>query len=170
MHMKDLVGVRVEKDFKIGSFLRSPKYVPETMLISRLLGHFRATRQHLALVVDEYGTVVGIVTLENVLEEIVGPVQDEFDVEPPDIVPQGPGHYLVRGGTPLEDVAETLGVSFDAEGVDTAAGLLLLKLGRVPQQGDRTEFDGISMEVLETQRNRATLIRFSKAPAPDDTD
>jgi len=169
LHMKDLVGVRAEKGFTVNSFLRSPKYVPETMLISRLLGHFRTTRQHMAFVVDEHGTAVGIVTLENVLEEIVGPVQDEFDDEQPDIIPEGTDHYLVRGGAPLEDIAAKLGIDLEAQGVDTAAGLVLLELGRMPQQGDRASHGQVSMEVLEMRKNRATLIRFSKEAPGDET-
>jgi CBS domain containing-hemolysin-like protein len=169
LHIKDLVGVQPGKELKIRSLMRPPKYVPETMLISRLLGHFRATRQHLAFVVDEHGMVVGIVTLENVLEEIVGPVQDEFDDEQPDIIPDGAGRFLVRGGTPLEDIAARLGIDFEAEGVDTAAGLVLLELGRMPQQGDRASRGQVSMEVLEIRKNRATLIRFSKEAPGDDT-
>jgi CBS domain containing-hemolysin-like protein len=165
VHMKDLVGIELQEEFDLRSVLRPPKYVPETMLIGSLLSHFRATRQHMAFVVDEHGMVVGIVTLENVLEEIVGPVQDEFDAESPDIIPEGPDRYLVRGGTPLEDVAGRLDAVFDADGVDTASGLLLLKLGRVPRQGDIVVCDGILMEVVETQRHHATLIRMSREPA-----
>lgn len=169
LHMKDLVGVRPEKGFEVDSLLRPPKYVPETMLISRLLGHFRAIKQHMAFVVDEHGTIVGIVTLENVLEEIVGPVQDEFDDEQPDIIPEGAGCFLVRGGTPLHDIAVKLGIDLEAEGVDTAAGLVLLELGRMPQQGDRVSRGQVSMEVLEIGKNRATLIRFSKEAPGDET-
>jgi CBS domain containing-hemolysin-like protein len=164
VHMKDLIGLAIDDDFDLRSVLRPPKYVPETMLISRLLGHFRATRQHMALVVDEFGTCVGIVTLENVLEEIVGPVRDEFDIEFPDVVSEGPGSYLVHGGAALEKVAKALGATFGQEEVDTAAGLIMLKLGRVPQQGDRVEYGGFTLEVLEIVKNRATLIRFSQSP------
>jgi CBS domain containing-hemolysin-like protein len=116
----------------------------------------------MALVIDEFGTSVGIVTLENVLEEIVGPVRDEFDVELPDVVPEGPGSYLVRGGAAIDRVAKAIGAALDLEEVDTAAGLIMVKLGRLPQQGDRVEHEGFMLEVLEIQKNRATLIRFSK--------
>jgi putative hemolysin len=96
-------------------------------------------------------------------------VQDEFDDEQPDIIPEGAGCFLVRGGTPLHDIAVKLGIDLEAEGVDTAAGLVLLELGRMPQQGDRVSRGQVSMEVLEIGKNRATLIRFSKEAPGDET-
>jgi CBS domain containing-hemolysin-like protein len=131
------------------------------MMISRLLSHFRATRQHMALVVDEFGTVVGMVTLENVLEEIVGPMQDEFDVESPDVVPEGEGRYLVQGGAHIDEVSESLGLMIRTEKTGTVGGLLTVELGRVPQQGDRVQLDEISLEVVEARKNRATLVRIT---------
>lgn len=160
LHVKDLVGLAAEEEPDLTSHMRPPRYVPETVSISRLLGHFRGTRQHMAMVVDEYGIVVGIVTLENVLEEIVGPVQDEFDVESPEIVPEGEGCYLVDGGTPIAKLAELLDRPIEAEGVDTVAGLFALRLARVPDAGDRLKLDHSLLEVLEVRQNHVTRVRL----------
>ena len=159
-HVKDLVGVPREGSFKLRSVLRPPKYVPETMLISRLLSHFRATRQHMALVVDEYGTVVGMVTLENVLEEIVGPMQDEFDHETPEVIPEGEGNFLVQGGASVTEVAAALGLTLPTESADTVGGLIVVELGRVPQQGDRVQIDEVVFEVVEVRKNRIATARI----------
>ena len=106
LHIKDLVGIDCDSDLDLHKLLRPPKTVPETLPISKLLRHFQSTHQLMAFVVDEHGTIVGAVTLENVLEEIVGPVEDEFDTEPPEIVPAGEkqicraGKHVVIEGQP----------------------------------------------------------------------
>ncbi len=104
LHVKDLVGRTLESGFYLSIDHASPKKVPENMPISKLLRHFQGTHQLVAFVIDEYGTVIGIVTLENVLEEIIGDVADEFDVEDPDIVPDGPEAYIVLGSAAVVDV------------------------------------------------------------------
>ena len=106
VHMKDLIGVTVTDDFDWKSIMRPANKVPENMPISKLLKHFQTTHQLLAFVIDEYGTVIGIVTLENVLEEIIGEVDDEFDNDDPHIIPEGPDQYIVRGRTPLEQACK----------------------------------------------------------------
>ena len=164
LHVKDLVGLSAEGSPDLRSRMRPPRYVPETVSISRLLSHFKATRQHMALVVDEFGIIVGIVTLENVLEQIVGPVRDEFDVESPEIVPEGEGRYLVLGGAPISKLAELLGRPVEAEGVDTVAGLVALRLGRVPDTGDRLPLERTVLEVLEVRQNHATRLRLFTGP------
>ena len=139
--------------------------LPETMHVSRLLRHFQATHQLLAFVVDEHGTVVGIVTLENVLEQIVGPVEDEFDAEPPNIVPDGPGRYVILGTTRVEAVNQRLNLELDTEyddaEVDTLSGLLMARIGRILEAGDRVELNGAVAEVLEVKGTRATRIRVT---------
>jgi len=129
------------------------------MPLSRLLSLFRETRQHLAFVVDEYGSVVGIVNLENVLERIVGPLQDEFDDEVPAVVPESSNSFLVRGGAHLDEVNAALNTEFSASGVETMAGLVTAQLGRIPETGDRVELEGATAEVLEMRHSRATRIR-----------
>ena len=161
VHMKDLVGVSPDQDIDLSEIARPPKKVPESMPISRVLRHFQVTHQLLALVVDEYGTVIGIVTLENVLEEIVGPVEDEFDVEEPNIVPSGPGEFIVLGSTPIREVEDAIGVNLDDEDVDTASGVLMSRAQKMLAAGDRVEFDGAVADILEVRDDRAYKIRFT---------
>ncbi len=161
VHIKDLIGVPTDKTTDLCSIIRKPQFVPETLPISRLLRQFQATRQHLAFVVNEYGTIAGIVTLETVLEQIVGPVEDEFDMEPPDIVRDGPNQYIVRGSAPLELIHRELRLEFDEQEVDTFAGLLMTKTGEILAPTDRIELAGAFAEVLEVEGSRATRIRVT---------
>ena len=165
MHVKDLVGLPEGRDLR--SILRPPRYVPETAHISKLLGHFQKTRQHLALVVDEHGMMVGIVTMENVLEKIVGPVRDEFDVEMPDIVPEGTGQLMIKGKTPIAELSAALDQSIDAEGFDTVGGLMADRLGKIPAVGERIELDGYDLVVMQVRHNHATRIRAVVKRDPD---
>lgn len=160
VHVKDLFRLDADAAGDIRTIMRPPRYIPETIRISKLLGHFQTTRQHLALVVDEYGSIAGIVTLENVLERIVGSVEDEFDLEPPDVVPDGPGNFIVQGSSPLEIVNRSLGTSLSSRDVGTISGLVTEKLGRLVQTGDRVDLDGVSAEVLEAKNSRAVRIRM----------
>jgi len=159
LHMKDLLGYGAGTDVDLRTIMRPPKYVPETMPISKLMGHFQTTRQHMAIVVDEFGVSVGVVTLENVLERIVGPVQDEFDSETPDIVRGEAGEVRVRGIIPIAKLAELIGEPVKARGVDTVGGLIALRLGRVPAQGDRVELGNATLEVEDVRHNRAGWVR-----------
>jgi CBS domain containing-hemolysin-like protein len=141
--------------------MRPPRFIPETLPISRLLAHFQAAKQHLAFVVDEYGALSGIVTLENVLERIVGSVEDEFDAERPEIVPDGPNQYIVDGRSPLESANRLLGLAWDSRDVDTVSGFIMQRLGRVPAIGDRLLIGGVTAEVLQVRGSRATRVRLT---------
>ena len=162
IHIKDLVGVSADNtEFDIREIIRPPKKVPETMPISRVLRHFQGTHQLLAFVVDEYGTITGIVTLENVLEEIVGSVEDEFDSERPEIVPSGPGEFMIDGGTLVGDIEKRCKLDFgDESDSDSISGLLTEMHQRMLHQGDRFELPGATAVVVETQGDRATLVRL----------
>ena len=166
-HIKDLVGVSGEKKFNLRSILRPPRQIPETMPISRLLRHFQATHELMALVVDEYGTLVGFVTLENVLEEIVGPVEDEFDTEPPPIVEEGPQAFIVLGSSPVKVVNRRLGLGLASRDADTFSGLLTARLGRIPKAGDRVDLEDAAAEVLEVKGARATRVRVTLPESPE---
>ena len=168
VHIKDLAYAQGSDSFALADLVRPPKQVPESMPISKLLRHFQVSHQHLAFVVDEHGTVTGIVTLENVLEQIVGPVEDEFDSEEPEIVPQGTGEYLVRGSASLEAVTTKLGVALPNAEADTISGLLTDQLQRVPAVGDLVEMPGLRAEVMEVMGARATRIRLWVANAAED--
>jgi CBS domain containing-hemolysin-like protein len=160
LHVKDLVGLGPE-EIDLRGLMRQPRYVPETMGISKLLGHFLASHQHLAFVVDEYGGTTGIVTLEDVLERLVGPVQDEFDMETPDIVPVGGGRYVVDGSIPIAEVSRAFDLELEGGDVDTLGGLIMERLDRVPVEGDRLQLSGAVVEVIEMRSARVTRIRIA---------
>ncbi len=160
VHIKDLVGVDPKLPVDLRKFARPLHQVPETMPMSQLLRHFQRTHQLMALVVDEYATIVGVVTLENVMEQIVGSVEDEFDTEPPAITPDGQRQFIVLGSTPVEMVNEQLGLHLEAEDVDTIAGALVERVGRLLQKGDIIELQGARAEVIEVEGARAKRIRI----------
>ncbi|MCA9290131.1 MAG: HlyC/CorC family transporter [Phycisphaerales bacterium] len=167
VHIKDLFRSEDQATLDLRSVLRAARYVPDTVPISRVLAHFRSTREHMAFVTDEYGSVVGIVTLENVLERIVGSVQDEFDTEMPDIAPDGPRRHIVQGSAPVQSVNRVLGLALETEDVDTMSGLIMHRLGRLAEPGDVVELgDGAVAEVMEVQQARTTRLRLV-LPDPD---
>ena len=164
LHIKDLVGIPPDADIDVREILRPLQFVPETLPVQKLLQLFQTTRQHLALVVDEHDTVVGVVTLEDVLERIVGSVQDEFDHEAPQIVPDGKERFLVNGSTQLRKLNRRLGLALDSDDVDTISGLLTASLGRVAQVGDAVDVPGARVEVLEVVGRRASRVRLVLRP------
>ena len=166
VHVKDLLAADfTAAGFDLRSIARPQKKVPETMPVSKVLRHFQSTRQLMAFVVDEHGIVVGVVTLEQVLEQIVGEVDDEFDEREPNITAAGPGEFLVDGGTTLSQVARELNVPLtgtdDAAGIDTLSGLLMERTQKIPHAGDVVELDGARAEVVESKHNRATVVRMT---------
>jgi CBS domain containing-hemolysin-like protein len=167
VHIKDLLNVNPEDDnFDIRSIMRPPKKLPETMPISRVLRHFQATHQLMAFVIDEYGTITGIVTLENVLERIVGEVDDEFDIAEPNIIPEGSGSFLVAGTTPLDEARRTIKIPLaEALEADTINGLLTEIRQKILTLGDIIELEGAVAEVLEMKHDSATKIRFKRQNA-----
>ena len=167
VHMKNLIGFEVTDEFDWKSIMRLPEKVPESMPISRLLKHFQTTHQLLAFVIDEYGTVIGIVTLENVLEEIIGEVDDEFDNDDPHIVPSGPDQFILRGRTPLEEACEKFHLEPPDAEIDTFAGLLVHQAQRVLIVGDRLELGEWMAEVIEVRDDRARRIRMSHRSISD---
>ncbi len=169
VHLKDLIGLAADRtDVDLRTMMRPPHKVPEHMPISRVLRHFQATHQLLAFVVDEYGTISGMVTLENVLEEIVGPVEDEFDTEEPSVVPDGDRQYIVLGSTPIGEVERALDLELDDNDVDTISGLLVSRSQKLPVVGDRIKLPGAVAEVLEVNHERAIRIRLSVGDAAAD--
>ncbi len=165
-HIKDLLFVSPDQqDFDLAAIMRPPKKVPETMPISRVLRHFQATHQLLAFVIDEYGTVTGMVTLENVLEKIVGEVDDEFDNAEPNIVPSGPGEFIVSGTTPLDEARRQLKIPLlESDEADTVSGLLTDYRQQILTQGEKIEVEGAVAEVTEVKHDSATKLRFLIRP------
>lgn len=162
VHMKDLLGVDpTDATFDLRSIMRSPVKVPENTQISVVLKTIQATHQLLTFVVDEYGTIIGIVTLENVLEKIIGPVDDEFDkTEEPMISKMPDGQFMVQGRTPVAQVELVLKLNLDDEDVDTIAGVLMTKSGKLPEKGDQVQFEGAVAEIVEVKNDHAEKIRI----------
>ena len=136
------------------------------MPISKVLKRIQNTHQLLTFVIDEYGTIIGVVTLENVLEKIIGPVDDEFDAEEEPSIRRLAGtgdgvQFMVLGSTPISEVEKALGLNLDDLDVDTAAGVLMSRSGKLPARGDRIEFDGAVAEILEVKNDHAERIRFT---------
>ncbi|MCA9049444.1 MAG: HlyC/CorC family transporter [Planctomycetaceae bacterium] len=167
IHVKDLVGIAPDSRISLSALIRPPKKVPENMPVSKLLRHFQATHQLMAFVIDEYGMVIGIVTLENVLEEIIGDVDDEFDERQLDIVAMGPDTWIVLGSTPIEDVCEELNLAPTDADVDTFAGLLMHMGERILNSGEELTVGDFRAEVLETRDDRPYRIRMTRRPSPD---
>jgi magnesium and cobalt exporter, CNNM family len=140
--------------------------VPETLTLDRLLQRMRTERFHMAAIIDEYGGVSGIVTLEGVIEEIVGSIQDEFDVEAPELTARGEGVWEVSGGMLVEDLEDALGLELSERDEDTIGGVVLSELGRNPAEGDRVELGPVTIEVLEVQHNRVNTVRVT-VPQPE---
>ncbi len=164
IHIKDLVGLDPEAtDFDPTDIMRPPKKVPESMPISLVLRHFQATHQLMAFVVDEYGTTIGMVTLENVLERIVGDVDDEFDVAKPNVVPNGKGEFIVNGTTMIAEARLKLNIPLvqsDHADSDTVSGLLIELNHGFLAPGDEIVLDGAVAEVMEVKHDRAIKVRF----------
>jgi len=163
VHMKDLLGVDENNtEFDLRTVMRTPVKVPENMPISKVLKQIQATHQLLTFVIDEYGTIIGIVTLENVLEKIIGPVDDEFDlVEEPGVKSLGKGKFMILGNTPISEVEKALRMNLDELDVDTVAGVLMTRSGKVPEVGDRVVFDGAVAEIIEVKNDHADRILFT---------
>lgn len=167
VHVKDLVGIQVDESFDWRKIMRPPKKVPANMPISRVLRHFQASHQLLAFVIDEYGTIIGIVTLENVLEQIIGEVEDEFDTEQPHIIPDGPDQWIVLGTTPVDELQKKFHVRTEGIEADTLSGVLMHILERIPVAGDEVSIDGYIAEILEVRDDHPVRVRLRKKDAAE---
>jgi magnesium and cobalt transporter len=146
---KDLLRHASAANFQLRDWLRPAVFIPESKRLSVLLRDFRANRNHLAVVVDEYSNVAGIVTIEDVLEQIVGDIEDEHDIDEDadNVLVLANGDIRLKGITELEQLNATLGTQFDDDEVETVAGLITHHLGRVPRLGERVQIEGIEFEV-----------------------
>lgn len=161
LHIKDLMSSSPEEQKNWIELVRPLRSVPANMPVSRLLRQMQRTRQHMAVVLDEHGTSTGIVTLENVLEQIVGAVQDEFDMEAPEFDTQGPDSFIVGGSLSIERLNNKLRLDLYAPGVDTLAGLLTSRLGRLVKVGDVVELPGVRAEVTEVRDDHPAKVHLT---------
>jgi CBS domain containing-hemolysin-like protein len=148
--------------------VRQPTYVPETKQIDALLRDLQASTVHQAIVVDEYGDVVGLVTIEDILEEIVGEIVDEYDHEAPLVEIVDDGHLRVDARLPVDDLNELLDTDLPEEGWDTVGGLVVGTLGRVPAAGEQIDIDGVSLLTERVQGRRVSRVLVSRRERPDD--
>jgi CBS domain containing-hemolysin-like protein len=177
VHVKDMLNVLQSPDSQqcVGrDLVREALFVPEALSVSALLRYFRDNRQHISIVLDEYGGTAGLVTLEDLLEEIVGEVSDPFDAVAPEVQILADGVALVDGLTLVEDVNEQLGLDLQEPDYDTIAGYVLGKLGRIPRPDDVVEGDGLSIRVEEMDGLRIARVALTRLeppsshrPAPD---
>ena len=161
IHVKDLLGLDPGAAADLESRARPLERIPDVLPIRQILKTMQSSRSHLALVVDELGSVVGAITLENVLEQIVGAVQDEFDAEAAPLAESAPGTWIAAGQLPLTRLNQELELRLARPGVATLSGFLTAELGRLPRVGDRVRLGEVDAEVLEIRNHRATQIRLT---------
>jgi CBS domain containing-hemolysin-like protein len=153
--------VRLQPD--LAFLVRPATFVPETKRVPEMLKEFQRRQAQIAIVVDEYGGTAGLVTLEDLLEEIVGEIRDEYDVETEPVIDEGNGSYVFSAKVNIDEVRERLGVEIEPEGFETVGGYVLTRVGRVPAVGETFELDGMNVEVLEAERRRIHKVRFRNA-------
>ena len=157
LHVRDLFGAMHDRGIaqvELVSLLRPAYIVPETKDLAALLAEFRKQNQHMAIVIDEYGAMQGIVTLEDLLEEIVGEIEDEFDLPDESVDHVDDTHVRIDGTFPIDDFNQQFGSSIDVEDYHTMAGFVFGQLGRAPEVGDEVPTDGIVMRVVEVEGSR----------------
>ena len=162
---KDLLRFTAAEDelpFAIPEVARPATFTPETKRLNVLLKEFRAERNHMAIVLDEYGGVAGLVTIEDVLEEIVGEIDDEHDIdEDVHIRAHGDGRFSVRALTPIDEFNETLGTQFSDEEFDTIGGLLMQHIGHMPKPGENAVIEGCQFRILAADSRRVHLLQIT---------
>jgi magnesium and cobalt transporter len=165
---KDLLGYLAQENgrpFDIKDVLRPPVFVPESKRLNILLREFKNSRNHLAIVVDEYGGVAGLVSIEDVIEQIVGDISDEYDVgEEEYIRKHRDNRYIVKARTPIEEFNAYFQTEFEEEDYDTVGGLVLKAFGHLPKRGETIALGGFEFTVLRADRRRVHLLRLSKLP------
>jgi CBS domain containing-hemolysin-like protein len=166
--VKDLVALPPGAEPPLTTLMRSGYFVPESKRVSELLKEMQRRQAQMAIVVDEYGGTAGLVTVEDLLEEIVGEIRDEYDVESETVTDEGSGSFVFSGKVSVDEVRDRLGVEIEREGFETVGGFLLSHLGRMPYVGETIDVDDLVFEVLEVERRRITKVRARRqAPAGD---
>src|SRR5438876_2911395 len=170
----DVIGVLLAKgllrhyagaeEFNVREMLRPAVFVPEAKRLNVLLREFRASRNHMAIVVDEYGGVSGLVTIEDVLEQIVGEIEDEYDFDEAsdNIIPEPGGRFRVKALTQVADFNAAFGTKFSDESADTVGGLVIAHLGRLPKRGETIAIEGLRFQVLRADSRRVYTLLVDK--------
>ena len=155
-HLKESGG-----DDPITPLVKKPLYVPETKKVAELLKEMQGRAEHMAIVINEYGTVSGLVTIEDVLEEIVGEIWDEDETRRVDLVYEGEGHYMVRGGVEVDELEDALGLDLGETDVTTISGFVVAHLGKVPMAGEVFSINGTQIEILSADKRKISAMRWS---------
>lgn len=165
---KDLLRVHTESSFDLRDWLRPAVYIPESKRLNVLLREFRVSRNHMAIVVNEYGGVAGLVTIEDVLEQIVGDIEDEYDFDEAhdNIRLDSTGRYRVKARTQIDDFNTAFGTEFPDDEFDTVGGLVLRHLGRVPKRNEIIDIAGMRFQVLRADSRRLYTLLVSPLPKP----
>jgi magnesium and cobalt transporter len=163
---KDLLKLQRSPELNLRALLRPATFVPESKALNDLLREFRGNRSHLAIVIDEFGRVAGLITIEDVLEQIVGEIEDEFDVDEDsgDIFALADGTWRVSGDTPVERVAESFGIALPDSGFDTIGGLVSHEVGHVPRRGERHALQGLDFMVQHSKGGAVKWFKVSRLP------
>ena len=157
-----------EGEFNLRDVLRPAVFIPESKRLNMLLREFRTNRNHMAIVVDEYGGVAGLVTIEDVLEEIVGEIEDEHDIDDDaNIIKVSDERFTVKGITPIEDFNLEVGAGFSDDDFDTVGGLVTNEFGRVPKRGETATFGAFHFKVLRADSRRIQLLQVTRGSSPD---
>ena len=153
---KDLLRYYAGEDFEVRDMLRPAIFIPEAKRLNVLLKEFRSNRNHIAIVVDEYGGIAGMVTIEDVLEQIVGDIEDEYDYDEDEdnIIQSADGQFRVKALTEIADFNEIVGTDFSDEEFSTIGGLVVNKFGHLPKRNDEISFDGLHIKVLRADSRR----------------
>ncbi|HHW63542.1 MAG TPA: CBS domain-containing protein [Rhodocyclaceae bacterium] len=165
---KDLLRYFAGREFDLRDMLRPAVFVPESKRLNVLLREFRVSRNHMAIVVDEYGGVAGLVTIEDVLEQIVGDIEDEYDFDEvgDSIRLDQNGRYRVKATTEIEDFNEAFATRFSDEEYDTVGGLVIRHFGRLPKRGEAVELEGLRIQVLRADSRRVHTLLVERLPQP----
>ncbi|MDQ1424957.1 MAG: magnesium and cobalt exporter, family [Acidimicrobiaceae bacterium] len=182
-NMDDVVGIVYTKDLMrveregggfqpVSGVMREARFVPETKPVARLMREMQAEKIHMAILVDEYGGIAGLVTLEDCIEELIGDIVDEYDVEAADVQELGDGELLIDGGFDIDEVNELLGVNVPTEDFDTIGGFVFGRLGHVATEGESIEFEGHTFTAEKVDGRRISLVRVTPVPGwePPETD
>jgi magnesium and cobalt transporter len=169
LHAKDLLRFQTEKnaEFDLHDIIRLAPFVPESKRLDLLLSEFRNNRNHMAIVVDEYGAVNGFVTIEDIIEQIIGDIEDEFDIdEEAYIKAHANNYYIIKAHTPIEDFNEQMLANFSDEFYDTIGGIVLTNFGYLPKRGEVITIDHFEFKVINADARRIKLLAcFDKRPS-----
>lgn len=161
LHAKDLLRFQVPsiESFDLSDIVRQVTFVPEGKPLDALLREFRSNRNHMAIVVDEYGVVAGFVTLEDIIEQIIGDIEDEFDIdEEAYIKTHGETHYIIKAHTPIDEFNEQLHAELSDESYDTIGGILMANFGRLPKRGEVIQIEKFEFKILNADARRIKLV------------